>query len=280
MLVRRPLLRVRAGRATCLWRRCAGGLRGGVVDGVGCWAQLPTGRASSADAATAVVQLALERFIAGSSLEQIVEISRGGVEQVGCHGELVLGTPRESQSSSVKCARGGTQFLRASFSCVTRYSAHDSAELFFDDPRPPALRAQRRLPARYQLIRSVGDSKRSVSAGPRFDATSNSYSRGRSPSLISQVRMSLFRWSNQTTVHLRCMCGRHGGKGTASRDGRIIRKLLSSVRGCARSLRRERGSAARGSGLAIRKSSEFFESLRRTREPANPRTRRTTRTAA
>jgi hypothetical protein len=36
----------------------------GAVDGVGCWAQLPTGMASSADAATAVVQLAVERFIA------------------------------------------------------------------------------------------------------------------------------------------------------------------------------------------------------------------------
>jgi hypothetical protein len=68
----------------------------GVCEGVGlvCCAQLPTGIASSADAAIAVVQLAVERFIAWLLPEQNTWTLAGGIEQVKCHGELNESGPR------------------------------------------------------------------------------------------------------------------------------------------------------------------------------------------
>ena len=66
------------------------GLEEVVCEGVGlvCCAQLPTGIASSADAAIAVVQLAVERFIAWLLPEQMLKSSCRGIEQSKCHGEL------------------------------------------------------------------------------------------------------------------------------------------------------------------------------------------------
>src|SRR5262245_61139728 len=106
MLVRGPLLHLRARRPARLRRWCAGGpawrgrwgrLLGPAADG-----QREQRRCRDCRGPTRCRTF----HCLAPPLSKTVEISRKGVEQAKCHGKLVLATAREMRASSARALRG------------------------------------------------------------------------------------------------------------------------------------------------------------------------------
>ena len=173
MLVRGPLLHLRARRATCLRRRRAGGLlrrcrRWGRLLGPAADGQGEQRRCRNRCGPTRCRTFHCLAPPLSKSLKSLGnELSKRGATASSC-----WQLPAKCSRARREALGTGKQFLRAVIAAASAAaSAHESAELFFDDPRPPALCAQRRLPQRRYAVVSIGSASRSSALSDRLDAT-------------------------------------------------------------------------------------------------------------